>query len=178
MLFNVLAVATLLTSVSASPILANPPSGYKWEVVDWSAGCSRSGCVYSFNITGQEFGSDPAVPSFSARCVGSSDRFGGSLLTPCGVNDEGKGNRGVLSQLLPVDEAGTGAHLNVAYRVTRLDIPVPEQVFPIAILDEKRLIDVSGSYYSYTANTTAPYNQFSGPTESFKLFPELLLPIA
>ncbi|CAG8961828.1 hypothetical protein HYFRA_00014004 [Hymenoscyphus fraxineus] len=161
MLFNVLAVATLLTSVSASPILANPPPGYIWDVVAWEAGCSRGGCVYSFNITGREFGSDPAVPAFSARCLGSSDALGGSLLTPCGINDEGLGNRGVLSQLLPVDEHGTGAHLSVHYRVTRTDIPVPE-----------------GSFYSYTANTTAPYNQFSAPPMSFTMSPELLLPMA
>lgn len=123
MLFNVLTVATLLSAAAtAAPVeveARQTPAveGYSWSVTDWYAGCSRSTCVYGFNITGAAH--DPNIPSFSARCDSWAGE--GAEYTPCGVNDEGPGNRGVFAKLLAVNETGTGAHIQVSYKWTDLE---------------------------------------------------------
>ncbi|TVY82276.1 hypothetical protein LSUE1_G003087 [Lachnellula suecica] len=160
---NVLALSALSTAAFAAPAPAaqagssiNDPY-YSWQVTDWSAGCASSGCFYDFNIAGSNYKTDSFdFPPFTAACSGAGV---GAPFTPCAVNGpEGEpGNRGVVARLLPA-ETGAGAHIEVSFEWVDLN--------------------QANTYYNFTGDAIASYNQFVGPLEAFTITPSSAFGVA
>jgi hypothetical protein len=78
---SIATLALLFTSAIATPIARQIaiPEGWEWQVENWEAGCSRSGCYYNFNVT---------VPSIEnqlgviAACSGSEQGYDNSFTIP------------------------------------------------------------------------------------------------
>ncbi|CZS96265.1 uncharacterized protein RAG0_05904 [Rhynchosporium agropyri] len=154
---NLLALSLLAGTALAAP--PKPPHAgtgvndpaYRWSVTDWSAGCGRAGCYYYFNISAPAY---KHIPAFSAYCSGApEDKFS----KPCGVNDKLPGNRGVSAHLLEAEQ-GTGAHIEVSFQWSKLDMP--------------------STYYNYTGNATTIYNQFVAPLQKFTITPSSAFGVA
>jgi len=78
-----LAAATLALSAPVNPT-ANSTEPYKWKITGWSAGCSRSGCYYDFNITSPEFYDGfHVLPAFDAYCSGDQNSSTVENFRPC-----------------------------------------------------------------------------------------------
>ena len=78
---SVITLALLFTSAIATPVARQMaiPEGWEWQVQNWEAGCSRSGCYYNFNVT---------VPSIEnqlgviAACQGYEQGYENSFTIP------------------------------------------------------------------------------------------------
>ncbi|CAG8983557.1 hypothetical protein HYALB_00009877 [Hymenoscyphus albidus] len=151
MLFNILTVATLLSAVSASPVpvpQVEIAPVYAFDITNWHAGCQRE-CFYGFNITGNTFGQYPTIPAFSAECLGEKE---GADYRKCTFNDGGSENRTLVAKLLPVNQTGTGAHLQVSYGWT----------------DSEQ----AHTYYNYTGYANPKYNAAAAPNANFTIIPQ------
>ncbi|CAG8962226.1 hypothetical protein HYFRA_00005279 [Hymenoscyphus fraxineus] len=133
MLFNILVVGALLSSVSAVPApvpQAGTPAttiqGYKFSVTKFKVGCfrgSKLGCTYGFDVQGEAFGSAPnRVPPFAAYC--ESDTGEGGAYVDCALNDSGIASRKVAAKLLPTDQSQLETvGLEVSYQFNSQDEP-------------------------------------------------------
>lgn len=114
-----LLVSILLALYSHGVASTSESSAWSWNIVNWSAGCARRGCFYDFNITAPANGLNPA---FSAHCSGDEDRTNQTFFRPCGVNDDGLGNRGVGAKFLPRDDINYGTLEAIAVTFAYTDI--------------------------------------------------------
>jgi hypothetical protein len=103
-----LASLFLLAVVPQGIFAIQTSSAETWFVTHWGAGCVRRGCFYDFNITAPAYGS---IPAFSAYCTGDEENANG-FFRPCGINDDGLGNRGVAAKFIPRENPNYGSPLN------------------------------------------------------------------
>ncbi|POS72599.1 hypothetical protein DHEL01_v209002 [Diaporthe helianthi] len=157
MQFSLVAALSLLASVEAAHLWNKPAvklvktkaavaTNYTWSVTGWSAGCTRGGCFYDFNISAPAFSN--SVPAFKASCSGFGE---GTPYEECELLDDSNTIRQVAARLEAVNTTGTGAHLAVSY----------EFVDPTA----------EGTYWNYTAYAVSRYNQFVSPVLNFTVQP-------
>lgn len=105
--------STLLLTLSSAAVLTaaqqTAPQGYQWSVLNWGAGCARSGCYYDFTIAGAAVS---PYPGFFATCSGNDD----GAFVSCDVLGYSGYNvttaPSVLSLVAP--STGDGAHLQVS----------------------------------------------------------------
>ncbi|CAI6337714.1 unnamed protein product [Periconia digitata] len=149
-----LSLALLASSTLASPLLPRQvdiPENWDWQVTNWEAGCSRSGCYYHFNLT---------VPSINnqlgvlASCRGYEQGYDNSFTIPSVYEDcttlAGRNNR-AAAKLGPRVHDGNGFG--------------PKEIW------------VSFSYeaaegaptYNWSGPHEAKYNQFVSPPLNFTM---------
>ena len=118
-MFNPLLASLVLAMFTLGAVAVSGNSSWTWSVVNWGAGCARRGCFYDFNITVPANGAAPAV---SAYCSGDEDRTNQTYFKPCGVNDNGLGNRGVSAKFVPRDDPNYGTINQIAVAFAYTDI--------------------------------------------------------
>jgi hypothetical protein len=119
-MLNPLLASALLAMSSSGAIAASNASSWTWNVVNWGAGCAHRGCFYDFNIKAPANGD---IPAFSAYCSGDEDRSKiQTFFKPCGVNDNGLGNRGVAAKFVPRDDINYGNIKQIAVSFSYTDI--------------------------------------------------------
>ncbi|KAI1344946.1 hypothetical protein F5Y15DRAFT_12495 [Xylariaceae sp. FL0016] len=155
-------LAALAGASSASAAvfrIAATTISYDWDVTGWSAGCAESGCSYDFNITGAgNETSKPPRPGFMAYCTGQGE---GADYQVCEQLDTEDNDARVVAKLLASNGTanGTGsAHIQVSLRYTDLE--------------------TSTTWWNYTGDAFAPYNQFSTPGEEFTIRPDEVFGVA
>ncbi|MCJ1444570.1 MAG: hypothetical protein MMC23_005072 [Stictis urceolatum] len=141
------------------PPAATPPSyplagsapHYTWFITDWTAGCVRRGCFYTFCITGPK---QNIYPSFHASC--SADESQGYFFTQCKAT--GKNHVKVSSAFLKRKDAG-----------------VSPKKFAVSVSFDGF---EEGSYFNATGRHGVVYNQFVAPEESFSVRPTEIVGVA
>ncbi|KAI1502845.1 hypothetical protein F5X99DRAFT_407650 [Biscogniauxia marginata] len=146
-------LAALAGTSSASAVflqMAAAQLNYQWAVTGWSAGCARAGCYYDFNITGAaNETARPARPGFKAYCSGQGE---GSPYADCKRLDSDDDSLEVAARLLPSNTTTGGnrqAHIEVSLQHTDPEIQT--------------------TWYNYTGDGYASFNQFTSPTENFTI---------
>jgi hypothetical protein len=76
------ALALLATSAMAGPVARQIaiPENWNWQVENWGAGCARSGCYYSFNITVPTI--EGQIAGVKAYCNGYEHGYDNSFTIP------------------------------------------------------------------------------------------------
>ncbi|CAG8952090.1 hypothetical protein HYFRA_00000828 [Hymenoscyphus fraxineus] len=108
MIFNLILVATLLSSVSASPVAAPatglPDDGVYWKVTEYFAECTRGGDGdYRYKVEGDKFGA--SVPAFVGECNGTyikalQDAGQEGVFEACKIADQGSSSRKFFTRIL------------------------------------------------------------------------------
>ncbi|EDU43578.1 hypothetical protein PtrSN002B_011204 [Pyrenophora tritici-repentis] len=127
---------------------------WTWQVENWEAGCSRSGCYYLFNVTVPSV--EGKIAGVKAYCQGYEQGYENSFTKPSTYTDcrilEGV-NNGVAARLSLREQDGNGfGPKNI--QVSFLKAPY---------------YDISGT--NYTALHEAKYNQFVSPPLNFTMVP-------
>lgn len=113
----------LLSAAAALLATASSVACADWNIVNWEAGCARSGCYYNFNVTGP---ADGEIPSFGAYCNGYEYRTNETFFQPCGVYDSGLGNRGVSAKFVPRSDLNNGRLEKIAVSFAYTDVATGE----------------------------------------------------
>ncbi|KAE9970427.1 hypothetical protein BLS_001858 [Venturia inaequalis] len=136
-----------LSSVAAFLTAASSVAVADWHIINWEAGCARSGCFYIFNVTGPA-SEDGKIPSFGASCNAYEYRKP-QAFTPCGINDSGAGNRGVSAKFVPrVEPNGILEKVAVSFAFTDLK---------------------TGAVRNFTGTTNIQINQFVAPRQNYTI---------
>ncbi|RYP05386.1 hypothetical protein DL765_009850 [Monosporascus sp. GIB2] len=159
-LFAALSAAAASNAMTFSIMAAEEQTvDYAWEVTGWSAGCSRRGCYYNFNITAEaNTTSYPQRPAFSAYCHGYGE---GAPYELCQLLMEPEVPLGVEAKLLPADRSpNETTKANIQVSVQHIDLESPT------------------TYWNYTAKAQARYNQFVAPLMNFTMRPHEVFGVA
>jgi hypothetical protein len=75
-------LALLATSAIAGPVARQIaiPENWNWQVENWEAGCSRSGCYYYFNVTVPSI--EGEILGVKAFCSGYEQGYDNSFTVP------------------------------------------------------------------------------------------------
>ncbi|CAJ2502774.1 Uu.00g101680.m01.CDS01 [Anthostomella pinea] len=132
---------------------------YDWAVTGWSAGCARAGCYYDFNITGDaNTTAKPQRPGFKAYCSGQE----GEGYRACTQLDSEGNDAEVVAKLFPHNITANGTsslpHIQVSLRYTDLDS--------------------ASTWWNYTGDAYARFNQFVAPPMNFSITPDEVFGVA
>jgi len=146
----------LSTGALASPVLQDRqiaiPENWNWHVSGWSAGCSRSGCSYNFNVT---------VPSVEGQILG--------VKAYCNGYENGwyrKGNWFDNCQIL--EGVNNGVAAKFSERESDVDGSPKEIIlsFTLAGYEDRPTYNFTGSHATIYNVAVAPLQEFDvTPTE-------------
>ena len=159
-------LAVLFTSAIATPVARQMaiPEGWEWQVENWEAGCSRSGCYYNFNVT---------VPSIEnqlgviAACSGSEQGYDNSFTVPstytaCRTLAGADPAAAARLSLRPNDGTGHG----------------PQEIEISFLLPGNPYLSPPRPAYNFSGTHEAKYNQFVSPPINFTVTPDKVFAIA
>ncbi|KAG9190160.1 hypothetical protein G6011_08248 [Alternaria panax] len=157
------ALALLATSAMAGPVARQVaiPENWNWQVENWEAGCSRSGCYYNFNVIVPTIAGE--IGGVKANCNGYEQGYDNSFTIPSIYEGcqllEGV-NNGVAARFSLREKDGQGLG--------------PKQIevsFLYAGYEDRPAYNFSGTH-------EARYNQFIAPPLNFTVTPTKVFAIA
>ncbi|KAL1794045.1 hypothetical protein ACET3X_007466 [Alternaria dauci] len=160
---SITALALLATSAIAGPVARHTaiPENWNWQVENWEAGCSRSGCYYGFNVT---------IPTIEGKIAG--------VKASCVGYEHGYDNSFTIPSTYEACELLEGVNNGVAAR------------FSLRVKDGQGLgpreIDISFLWagfedrpaYNFSGTHEARYNQFVAPHLNFTVTPTKVFGVA
>ncbi|PVH95550.1 hypothetical protein DM02DRAFT_617848 [Periconia macrospinosa] len=156
-------LALFAASALAGPVARQIaiPENWNWQIENWEAGCSRSGCYYLFNITVPSI--EGEILGVKARCSGSEQGYDNSFTVPsvyesCQMLVGANNNAAAKLSLRPHDGTGYG----------------PQEIivsFLFSGYEDRPAYNFSGSH-------KATYNQFVTPPINFTITPTQVFGVA